>query len=62
MIPSAPTDFWDRVIDRLARHIWDRETSNNAFVSTSMERRIALTKTPSAETEGVHPGSEQRSA
>ena len=27
MIPPAPADFWDRVIDRVAKLIWERETA-----------------------------------
>jgi hypothetical protein len=48
MIPPAPVDFWARVIDRVALHIWQREAGGNAltfpYVTVPIETQAAAAR------------------
>ena len=57
MIPSAPTDLWDRVVDKLARLIFDRETNLERAAYVSKLPHLAPTISPTVDGKPVDKAS-----
>lgn len=59
MIPAAPVDFWQRVIDKVARMVFEHETRPGILPGSYVNHRGEITVVP---TVGKEPKAEKEAS